>query len=287
MSSNTIFSQLMPAAIGIIMLGLGLSLTIADFTRILRFPKAVLIGLSCQMILLPLVCFAVATGFSLAPELAVGLMLLSASPGGATANLYSHLSKGNVALNITLTAINSLLTLFTIPLIVNLSLQHFMDEGQYIPMQLQKVIEVFAIVLIPVLVGMLIKKFYTHVADKLSKPVKIASAVLLAAIILFATWQEFGKMSEYFVEVGIAALVFNLLSICTGYFVPRLFNLAKSEAIAIGMEIGIHNGALAIYIATNILNNYTMSIPPAIYSILMFFTAAAFGMLVNMKRDRD
>jgi bile acid:Na+ symporter, BASS family len=284
MQSSAITTVFMPVALGIIMLGLGLSLTVGDFTRVIKFPKAVLVGLICQMLLLPFVCFGVAIGMKLPPELAVGLMLLSASPGGVTANLYSHLSNGDVALNITLTAINSVLTLFTMPLIVNLSLYYFMDEGQYIPMQFKKIIEVFAVVLLPVLLGMFINKKFSAVAQKLSKPVKIASAVLLILVILAAVSKDKENMVSYFRQVGIAALLFNLLSMTVGYYLPRLLQIGKQQAIAIGMEIGIHNGTLAIYIALNVLGSATMSIPPAIYSLIMFFTAAAFGFLVNVKK---
>lgn len=151
MQSAYITTVIMPFALGIIMLGLGLSLTTDDFKRVVQYPKAVFIGLFCQMIVLPAVCFVIATSFGLPPALAVGLMLLSASPGGATANLYSHLAKGDVALNVTLTAINSLLTIFSIPVIVNLSLEYFMGSEAYIPLQFKKVLEVFMIVLVPVL----------------------------------------------------------------------------------------------------------------------------------------
>ena len=136
----------MPFALGIIMLGLGLSLTVDDFRRVAKYPKAVFIGLFCQMILLPLVCFFIAKTFGLPSALAVGLMLLSASPGGATANLYSHLAKGDVALNISLTAINCILAIFTIPVIVNLSLTYFMGSEQYIPLQFKEVVRIFMIV---------------------------------------------------------------------------------------------------------------------------------------------
>lgn len=264
------------------MLGLGLSLRISDFTRIVKFPKAVIIGLSCQMLLMPIICFFVAKGFGLPPELAVGLMLLSASPGGAVANLYSHLSKGDVALNVTLTAINSLLSLLTLPLIVNLSLQYFMQDDQYIPMQFRKVIEVFIIVLVPISVGMLVNKVYPKVSAALSKPVKIASAILLATVIILAVSKDKDNLGTYFIQVGPAALAFNVLSMLAGYFIPRLINLSKRESIAIGMEIGIHNGTIAIYLAINVLGNTMMAMPPAIYSLIMFFTAAAFGVLVNL-----
>ncbi|MCG3164256.1 MAG: Pantothenate precursors transporter PanS [Bacteroidia bacterium] len=284
MQDNSLLTTIMPIALGVIMLGLGLSLTLDDFKRVVIYPKAVLVGLTCQMLLLPLVCFGVAKGFGLSPELAVGLMLLSASPGGATANLYSHLSKGDVALNITLTAVNSVLTLFTLPFIVELSSAYFFTE-QELKMPFEEVSKVFAIVLIPVAIGMLIKSKAPAVTVKLDKPVKILSALFLALVIVGAVLKEKAHMVEYFQQVGIPALVFNLLSMVTGYFIPRLIKLEKKQAIAIGMEIGIHNGTLAIFIAINVLNSSAMGIPAAIYSLIMFFTAAVFGYLVNLKKD--
>ncbi len=278
---------LLPIALGIIMLGLGLSLTIADFKRVVQFPKAALIGLICQMLILPAVCFGIATGFGLAPALAVGLMLLSASPGGATANLYSHLSDGDVALNITLTAINSLLSLITLPLIVNFSLGYFMSGDQALAMQFGKIVEVFGIVLVPVGLGMLVRKYASTFADKMEKPVKIASALLLVAVVVSAVIKESAKLGEYLSELALPVLIFNLLSMAAGYFIPLLFNINKKQAVAIGMEIGIHNGTLAIYIATKVLENETMSIPPALYSLLMFFTAAAFGVWVKKQVSKQ
>ena len=281
---NMLATVFLPIALGIIMLGLGLSLKIADFTRVLKFPKAVVIGLFCQMLLLPLICFGIAVGLGLKAELAVGLMLLSASPGGATANLFSHLSNGNVALNITLTAVNSVLAIFTLPLIVNLSLGYFMaDNDTVVPMQFKKIIEVFAIILLPVIIGMIINAKLPDFSKKSEKPFKIASAVFLVIIIVAAVIKDKDKIFEYFQQVGIAALLFNLASMAIGYFIPILLRVGKKEAIAIGMEIGIHNGTLAIYIAMNVLKNDAMSFPPAIYSLIMFFTAAAFGWWVSRK----
>lgn len=286
MGSSSLLTVIMPIAIGIIMLGLGLSLTIQDFTRVIKFPKAIFVGLFCQMILLPIICFLIAKGFGLPAELAVGLMLLSASPGGATANLYSHLSNGDVALNVSLTAVNSVLTLFTLPFIVNFSLEHFMNDGTYIPMQFKKVIEVFAIVLVPVTIGMFINRQFPRVSEKLSKPVKIASALILLLVIVGAVLKEKANMVGYFQQVGVAALTFNLLSMLGGYYIPQLFKLDEKACIAIGMEIGIHNGTLAIFIALSVLNSSAMSIPAAIYSLIMFFTAAAFGFLINLKNKQ-
>jgi BASS family bile acid:Na+ symporter len=289
MQQNVLTAVFMPIALGIIMLGLGLSLTIADFRRVVVYPKAVFIGLFCQTILLPAACYGIARGFGLAPALAVGLMLLAASPGGATANLFSHLAKGDVALNITLTATNSILSLFTLPLIVNFSLEAFFGAGKSIPLQFDKVIQVFAIVLIPVGIGMLIKAKQPAVSTKLEKPVKIASAIFLALIIIAAVLKERATLAESFRQVGLASLVFNLTSMAVGYCVPLLVRLPKRQATAIGMEIGIHNGTLAIAIASSpmLLNNPTMAIPPAIYSLIMFFTAGAFGSIVARTNNQE
>jgi len=272
--------KLLPIALGVIMLGLGLSLTIADFKRVAQYPRAVVVGLSCQMLVLPAVCYGIARAFALPPELAVGLMLLAASPGGATANLYSHLAKGDVALNITLTAVNSILSIATMPFIIELSIGAFMAEDKQVPLQTAKVLQVFAIILVPVVIGMVIRSVKGSVAQMLEKPVKILSALFLLAVIIGAVLEERANLGEYFRQVGLAALVFNLASMAVGYFVPKVFGVVEKQAIAIGMEIGIHNGTLAMAVATTVLGNSVMRIPPAIYSLIMFFTAAAFGAYV-------
>jgi bile acid:Na+ symporter, BASS family len=274
----------LPIALGIIMLGLGLSLTLDDFRRVTKYPKAVTVALVCQMVLLPVLCFFLVKLSDLEPALAVGLMLLAASPGGATANLYSHLSNGDVALNISLTAINSVLTLFTLPFIVNFSLDYFMDSSQYVPMQFSKVLEVFGIVLIPVAIGMIIKMRFENFAARMEKPVKIASALILIVIIISVTIREKQLLSDYLTTLGVPVLLFNLLSLACGYFIPRWLNIDRRQSIAIGMEIGIHNGTLAIFIALSVLGNSSIAVPPAIYSLLMFFTAAMFGYLVKNRR---
>lgn len=283
MQSSILTVVFLPVALGIIMLGLGLSLTTEDFRRVVLYPKAVVLGLACQMLLLPAVCFGLAKAFALPPELAVGLMLLAASPGGATANLFSHLARADVALNITLTAVNSVLSLFTLPFIVNFALVAFMGEGKTIPLQVDKVLQVFAIVLIPVSIGMLLHARSPHLAAKMNRPVRVMSALLLVLVIAATVLKERANIVEFFRQVGLAALAFNLVSLAVGYLAPRLLRLPKRQAVAIGMEIGIHNGTLAIAIASSplLLNNSTMAIPPAIYSLIMFFTAAAFGWAVS------
>jgi BASS family bile acid:Na+ symporter len=283
MKSDVINAVFLPIALGVIMLGLGLSLRIADFKRVIVYPKAVAIGLGAQMLILPAICLGIAHAFALAPELAVGLMLLAASPGGATANLFSHLAKGDVALNITLTAVNSLLSLLTLPLIVNFAMVHFMGQDQTIPMQFSKVVSVVAVVLVPVVIGMLVRANKPAVADRLDKPVRLVSAIFLVLVIIAAVIKERANVGTYFQQVGLAALAFNLASMAVGYGLPMLFRVERKQAIAIGMEIGIHNGTLAIAIALTVLGNSTMSVPPAIYSLIMFFTAGAFGYVVSRR----
>ncbi|MBI2285032.1 MAG: bile acid:sodium symporter family protein [Bacteroidetes bacterium] len=287
MSASFLSVVLLPLALAIIMMGLGLSLTIADFKRVAIYPKAVIIGLVCQVLVLPAACYLLVTTSSLPPELAVGLMLLSAAPGGPTANLYSHIAKGDVALNVTLTAINSIVAVFSLPLIVNFSIANLMESTQVIPLQFKKIIEVCIMVLLPVAIGMLIRSKLPQLAARLSKPVKIMSALFLVLVIVLTVLKEKSHIANDFQLVGIPALALNLLSMAIGYFIPRMFNLEKKQAIAIGMEIGIHNGTLAIYIALSVIGNSTMSIPPVIYSLIMFFTAAVFGYLVNLRQEKE
>jgi BASS family bile acid:Na+ symporter len=287
MQANFLAVVLLPLALAIIMMGLGLSLRVEDFKRVLIFPKAVLIGLVCQMILLPTICYFIAVSFNLSPELAVGLMLLSASPGGPTANLYSHIAKGDVALNVTLTALNSLISVFSITVIVNFAMASFMQTDQVVPLQFKKVFEVCLVVLGPVSIGMLIRSKASSLAERLSNPVKVISALFLVLVIVMTILKEKAHIVQDFKLVGIPTLLLNVLSMGIGYFVPRLFQLGKAQAIAIGMEIGIHNGTLAIFIALTVIGNSAMSTPAVIYSLLMFFTAALFGYLVNLKKENN
>ncbi|MBX3185124.1 MAG: bile acid:sodium symporter family protein [Polyangiaceae bacterium] len=284
MESSIVTSVFLPLALGIIMLGLGLSLTLADFKRVVVMPKAIIVGLVCQMLILPFVCYGIAKAVGLPPVLAVGLMLLAASPGGATANLFSHLAKGDVALNITLTAVNSVLSVISLPIIVNLSMKLFMQESATIPLQVKEVLQVFAVVLVPTGIGMLVRAKKLNLALRMEKPVRIASAVFLVLIIAAAVAGQRQNLVDFFKQVGIAALLFNLASMGLGYLIPRLVRLSKRQSVAIGMEVGIHNGTLAIVIATTLLNNAAMSIPAAIYSLIMFFTAAGFAFIVNRSK---
>lgn len=277
MQGSILTDLLLPLAIGIVMLGLGLSLTIEDFRRIARYPLAVGFGLFLQVLLLPLAALAIAIGLKLSPDHAVGLMLLAAAPGGATANIYSHLARGDVALNITLTAVNSLLCLFTLPIVLDLSLSYFLGNGQYVPPPHRKVIEVGAIILIPVALGMLLRARAESFAIRAEKPIKIFSILVLVVLIVAAIYIERKALLPSLVAVGGACLLFNLVSMLTGYLAPLALRLPKGQAVAIAMEIGIHNAALAIFIALNVLRNPAAAVVPGIYSLIMYVTASAFA----------
>ena len=285
MQASLLTNLFLPLALGVIMLGLGLGLSVADFRRVASYPRAGLIGLALQLLVLPWVAFALALMLKLPAELAVGLMLLAASPGGATANIYSHLARGDVALNITLTAINSVLCLLTLPLILNMSLQYFFGTGQYVPPPVNKVIEVAMIIIVPVLIGMFIRARAPGFAARTEKPLRLLSVLVLALLVAAAVAQEWRTLLTHFAAVGIACLAFNLASMGTGYAAPRMLKLPRRQAIAIAMEIGIHNGTLAIFIALNVLGNATISVPAAIYSLMMFVTAAVFAYAVTRRPE--
>ena len=265
------------------MIGLGLELTPKDFTRVTKQPKAVLIALFCQLVILVSIAFIICKVLVLPPLLAVGLMLLAASPGGSTANLFSYLFKGDIALNITLTAINSVIAAFTLPLIVNFAIQHFINDGQEISLQFSKILQVFAIIIIPVGIGMLIRHYAPHFTEKLNKPLRIFAVSFLILIIIGAITKERHQILEYLAQVGLATVLFCLCSLLIGYFVPRLLgiNSAQARACACAFEIGIHNSTLAMTIALTVMASSTVAMPAAVYSIFMYVFAAIFGMLLN------
>lgn len=272
----------LPIALGIIMFGLGLSLTIDDFKNVGKQPKAVLVALGCQLLLLPAIAFGLVLAFDLNPALAVGMMLLAASPGGTTANLFSHLFRGDVALNVSLTAVNSIIAIFTLPLITNIAIWYFYaDLGEQVPLQFLEALKVFIIVLGPVAIGMFVKSLKPEFAAKMDKPVRIMSAVILAVMVLGILLGELENVGEYLVKVGPITLVFCALSLGLGYYVPRGLGLTSGQAIASSFEIGVHNSTLAMVVAVSLLDNETMAIPAAVYSIVMFLLAALWGMLLT------
>lgn len=276
----TLLPTLLIGALALIMFGLGLSLTLGDFRRLLGHPKAVILALVLQAAVLPAICYGLIVGLDVAPVYAVGLMLLAASPGGVSANLFSHLFGGNVAMNISLTAINTLLSIVSLPLIANFAIETFAKSGQVVPMQTGKVIEVIGIVLVPVAVGMFVKSRAPGFAARMDTPMKRFSMVVLAALAVIAIAKEWTAMTTSFASIGLAVVAFNAISLGMGYYVPRMMGLDKPNAIAIGYEIGIHNSTLAIFVALSVLGDFQLMLPAAIYSVSMYVLATAFGFLV-------
>lgn len=272
----------LPLALAIVMLGLGLSLVPDDFRRVTRHPKAVAVALALQVLVLPLLCFGLVLALELDPVLAVGMLLLAASPGGTTANLFSHVFRGDVALNVTLTAVNSVLAVITLPVVVNLAIGYFRPGvGGEVGLQVGKTAQVFAIVLVPVAIGMLVRRARPAFARRMDVPVRVLSAAVLALVILGAVLAERENVGSYFAQVGLATAVFCVASLGLGFGVPRLLGVATRQAVAAAFEVGVHNATLAITVAISVLDSVALSIAPAVYGIVMFPLAAVFGKLLT------
>ncbi|PZO10206.1 MAG: bile acid:sodium symporter [Lysobacteraceae bacterium] len=284
MADNALLIIFLPLALAVVMAGLGLHLTPADFRRILAMPRAVGLALAIQALLLPPVAFGLAKLAGLPGELALGLVLLAASPGGVTANLFSHLARGDVALNISLTAINSLLALLTLPVWTALALSVFLGDEASVPPPIRKVIEVALLVIVPVMLGMALRAWKPALANAAEKPVRVLSSLLLAVLIALAFISEWDMVVRFLPVVGLACVAFNVLSLLSGYFAARAAKLAEPQAIAISFEIGIHNGTLAIFIAIEVLQRAQATIAPAVYSLSMYVTGAIFAAWLLHKR---
>jgi BASS family bile acid:Na+ symporter len=271
----------LPIVLVLIMFGLGLSLTIEDFKRVMNFPRPVVVGLSCQLILLPAVAFGLCYLFQLPSLFAIGLVLLAASPGGATSNVFSHLTKGDVALNLTLTAINSALTAVTLPIVTGLALKLFAEQDQSIGLQFSKMVEVFLLILVPVSIGMLTRAKKPSFASKMDGPVRAFSVFALVIIVVGTVNKEWALLTDNIGVIGWPVLAFNLLSLAVGYFVPKMLKISHDQSVAISFEIGIHNGALALFVAISVLGSTQIAVPAATYSVLMFFTAGLFSLLLK------
>jgi bile acid:Na+ symporter, BASS family len=275
----------LPIALAIVMFGLGLGLTGADFRRVAQRPKAVAVALGCQLVLLPLICFGLVVLADLPALLGIGMMLLAASPGGTTANLFSHLFRGDVALNITLTAVNSVISVVTLPIVTGIAIAYY-DRGDDVSVPFGEVVKVFAIILVPVAIGMLVRSRNPGFAARMDRPVRALSAVVLAILVLGILVDERENVGGYLADVGLIATAFCAISLVVGYVVPKAVGVVEGQAIASSMEIGVHNGTLAIFIALEVLESVTISIPAAVYSLVMFPLAAIWGAIVSRRVRR-
>ena len=272
----------LPLALGIIMFGLGLDLTVDDFRRVARAPRAVAVALACQVVVLPLVCFGLVVLFDLPALLGIGMLLLAASPGGTTANLFSHLFHGDVALNITLTAINTVIAVVTLPLITGLAIGYY-DRQDDVTMPLVEIVKVFALILLPVGLGMLVRARCEAFARRMDRPVRIGSAVILAVLVLGILVDQREHVGDYLADVGLVTALFCATSLVVGYVVPKAFGVSGPQAIASSMEVGVHNATLAIFVAVEVLDSVEVSVPAAVYSLVMFLFAALWGTWVSRR----
>ena len=273
-------------ALSIIMIGMGLSLTIADFRRVVKFPLAVFVGFLNQIILLPIIAYALIRWLDVDSNTAIGIMVLSACPGGPTSNLLTHLAKGDTALSVTLTAINSIITIFTIPLIVSFSVQEFgVNQGSFVPPTQDIIKLLIAVIAVPLSIGMLLKKFKPTFANKMDKPVRILSSLIIAAVIVGLVIKERANLVEYISNTFFIAISLNIATMLIGLLTALLVKLKFKQALTICLESGNQNGTLAIGIA-GALGNPAYGIPGAVYSLFMYFTALV-PIIIGNKKDKS
>ncbi len=266
----------------IIMFGMGLSLTLPDFKRVVTYPKAMVIGLACQFITLPLIGYLIATSLDLSPTSAIGIMLLAACPGGPTSNMLTYLAKGDLALSVSLTAVASLLSILTIPFVMQFAMTKFSGMDQTVSVDAATMIQqLLVIVLIPVGIGMWVKGKFPVFSAKMERPVKIASAVIFILVIVGVTISIKDVFMSYLKEAGLPAILLNLSTMTLGFLLAVAFKLKRTQAISISIETGIQNGTLAITLATIALNNVEYAIVPSIYGLLMFVSA---GIIIFIRK---
>lgn len=276
--------KLLPLALAFIMFALGLGLTLADFARVFRQPRAIAIGLVSQMLLLPLTGFAVALLSGLPPQMAAGLMILAACPGGASAGLITKLAGGETALSISLTAITSILAVFSVPLVVGFGLRHFTQTAFGADLPVFDIVRgVFIITTIPVALGMLLRHWRPGFTTRV-EPLAERIAVLLFVGIVIATFiNQRQALFDHLASTGPAALILCLLVMGVGFGLGALAGIERRGRIAIAVECGLQNAALAIFLAMTVLNQPAMAVPGVIYALLMNVCAIAFIGLLRLK----
>lgn len=282
-----IVGVVLPAVLALVMFGLGLSLTAADFARVVVAPRAVLVTLACQVVVMPAVCFALVLALGTDPHLALGMMVLAASPGGVMAAVFSRLAGGDVALNVTVTAVNSVLALLTVPVVVALAVGWFTPEaagadGGIAPTELGRVA---VVVLVPVALGMVVRRVRPAVADRLDRPVRIASLITVFLAIVAAVGSQLDGFVRGLASLGTVTLTFSVLSLAVGYAVPRLVRIGRRQAVAASMELGVHNAVFAITVATTVVGDPRAALAPAMYGALMFGPPAVLA-AVLARRNR-
>jgi BASS family bile acid:Na+ symporter len=272
-------SVLLPLGLAVVMVSLGLALTVADFQRILVAPRGVVIGLANLLVLSPLLAFGVAKGWGLTATLAVGLVILGASPGGTMANLLTHLARGDTALSVTMSALSSLAAVVTVPAFLGLAIAVFDADGLGEDVSMPGIVaRVFLITLLPLGLGMRIRARRPDLAERVAGGLRTAALAAFVLIVVAAVLSELDTLREHFVEVAGAALTLNVLAMTCSYAIARASRLDRRQATAIAMELGVHNSTLAIAVATVFSDE--LAVPAAVYSAFMFITAGSFARLM-------
>ena len=275
---GTIAEIFLPLALAFIMFSLGLGLTIHDFTRVLRKPKDFLIGAFSQIIILPLVALVLVLIFlPYSPELAIGVMLIAAAPGGATSNIITSFVKGDVALSVSLTAIISLLCVFTIPFVIFFSLNILLDNASKLSISISSIaIQMFSIVTVPVIIGIFFRKFLTNFAIYFEPIAKKISTVLFALVLFGAIIDQKENIIFYFSQAGLITLTLNIVMLIIAFYIAKFFVSGQAQRKTIVVECGLQNGTLAIVIATSLFDGGIYLIPAATYSLIMFVTSLIY-----------
>ncbi len=272
----------LPLALAFIMLALGLGLAGADFLRVLKQPRDFFVGAISQIILLPIIAFILIKVWPISPELAIGVMIISAAPGGVTSNILTSFAKGDVALSISLTAIISLLSVITIPFIVVTSLSLLNEENLFKDISLiSMALNMFFIVTVPVIIGMLFRKFASNTAIKFESIAKKISAVLFVIVLLGAILAERENIVSYFAQAGLITLALNVTMMIIAFYLAQLLGTGLAQKKCIAIECGLQNGTLAIFVATSLFGGGVYVIPAATYSLIMFVTSLIFVFFVR------
>ena len=274
---------ILPLAMAFIMFALGLGLTLADFTRVAKMPRDFIIGLASQLILLPLIALLLIGLWNLPAELALGVMIIAAAPGGVTSNILTSFAKGDVALSISLTAIISLISVISIPIIIGFS-YNLLFDGNGKNININKIaISVFLIVTIPVCIGLIFRKFASDFSLRFEPWAKKISAVLFALVLLGAIFQQRENIVEYFAQAGLVTLALNVVMMLVAYIIATIFASGPKQRTAISIECGLQNGTLAIAVGTLLFGGGPVIIPAATYSLIMFATALIYITLMRTK----
>jgi len=277
MELDTFIQIGLPISLGLIMLSMGMVLKTTDFQQVAKHPKAFFVGLSSQMLLVPLLALLLLQIFKLPPLLAVGLLVLSFSPGGTTSNLFSYMAKGDVALSIALTTAASFITPFSIPLLTELALNMQMGENKDIVIPVGPTMKrLFIVTILPVVIGMTWRLFKPALADKVQPFIHRISVILFLAVIFFMIISQWDKMPEFLNQVGIIVTIMIILAMLIGYYIARLTRLGSQQAKTLSIEVGMQNGGMALIVTQGVLNNPTMSIVPVIYGLLMLIPVIIF-----------